>query len=274
MVTDNHYRWDFIQLSTDTKPTPATSPKVADGSTLYTSDDSKLYVWYKDQWYEKEATGGGGGTTYTAGDGIDITDDTISIDDTYVFTGTDGEEAGTSGLVPAPATTDAGKFLKADGTWDTAGGGGGGITTLTTADYNYPAGNVTGILPISLPAGIYKMTSGMKLWDNNQNNTPTSYDLATDCYLIVSSPDSNNDVYVLLLNIGNLQGGFLEGMKTLKVLKGRNGYYSTQYTVLFSQSVVNNLTSTSTVYPLSANQGKALKDLIDALDGRITALGG
>lgn len=61
MVTDNHYRWDFIQLSTDTKPTPATSPKVADGSTLYTSDDSKLYIWYKTQWYEKTSTGGGGG---------------------------------------------------------------------------------------------------------------------------------------------------------------------------------------------------------------------
>lgn len=80
MVTDNHYRWDFIMLSTDTKPTPATSKKVTNGSTLYTSDDSKLYVWYKDQWYEKTATGGGGGTTYTAGDGIVIGDDTISVD--------------------------------------------------------------------------------------------------------------------------------------------------------------------------------------------------
>lgn len=37
------------------------------------------------------------------------------------FVGTDGTTAGTAGLVPAPATTDAGKFLKADGTWDTAG---------------------------------------------------------------------------------------------------------------------------------------------------------
>lgn len=61
MVTDNHYRWDFIQLSTDIKPTPETSFKVANGSTLYTSDDSKLYVWYKDQWYEKTSTNGGGG---------------------------------------------------------------------------------------------------------------------------------------------------------------------------------------------------------------------
>ena len=56
-----HYRWDFIGLSTDDKPTPQTSEKVADGSTFYCSDNSKLYVWYNDQWYEKEATGGGGG---------------------------------------------------------------------------------------------------------------------------------------------------------------------------------------------------------------------
>lgn len=40
------------------------------------------------------------------------------------FVGTDGVTAGTSGLVPAPATTDVDKFLKSDGTWDVAGGGG------------------------------------------------------------------------------------------------------------------------------------------------------
>lgn len=46
------------------------------------------------------------------------------------FVGTDGTSAGTAGLVPAPATTDADKFLKADGTWAEAGGGGGsGIPT-------------------------------------------------------------------------------------------------------------------------------------------------
>jgi len=53
------------------------------------------------------------------------TNTTIALTDTTysAFTGTDGQTAGTAGLVPAPATTDAGKFLKADGTWDTAGGG-------------------------------------------------------------------------------------------------------------------------------------------------------
>lgn len=132
----NHYRWDFIGLSTDEKPTPATSEKVVDGSTFYCSDNSKLYVYCGTQWYEKTAGGGGtyelpiasaetlGGVKI--GDNLSINSETgvlAATDTTYSdFTGTDGTAAGTAGLVPAPATTDAGKFLKADGTWDTAGG--------------------------------------------------------------------------------------------------------------------------------------------------------
>ena len=72
-----------------------------------------------------EGGGGGGGTTYTAGANITISDQNVisATDTTYSnFVGTNGGTAGTAGLVPAPATTDAGKFLKADGTWDTAGG--------------------------------------------------------------------------------------------------------------------------------------------------------
>ena len=43
----------------------------------------------------------------------------------------DSGSGGTKGLVPAPGAGDAatGKFLKADGTWATAGGGGGGSLT-------------------------------------------------------------------------------------------------------------------------------------------------
>lgn len=80
MVTQ-HYRWDFIGLSTDEKPTPETSDRVVDGSTFYCSDTSKLYVYCKDNWYERKPLGGGGGGgSYTAGTGIDITEDTISVD--------------------------------------------------------------------------------------------------------------------------------------------------------------------------------------------------
>lgn len=61
----------------------------------------------------------------TAGTNINISGTTISATDTTYsnFTGTDGVDAGTAGLVPAPATTDAGKYLKADGTWDTVQAG-------------------------------------------------------------------------------------------------------------------------------------------------------
>ena len=80
MVTDNHYRWDFIGLSTDTKPTPATSEKVVDGSTFYCADNSKLYVYCTDDWYERKALGGGGGGgdytfedfTFTLLDGTEV----------------------------------------------------------------------------------------------------------------------------------------------------------------------------------------------------------
>jgi hypothetical protein len=47
----------------------------------------------------------------------------MDIKDIQDFTGTDGQSDGTSGLVPAPETTDDGKFLCADGTWQEAGGG-------------------------------------------------------------------------------------------------------------------------------------------------------
>ena len=76
MVTNNHYRWDFIGLSTDTKPTPENSEKVVDGSTFYCSDTSKLYVYCKDNWYERKplGEGGGGSPTVVQTTGTSITD--------------------------------------------------------------------------------------------------------------------------------------------------------------------------------------------------------
>ena len=99
-------------------------------------------------------------TTYSAGTGLDLTgtvfsvnttaiqekltaganitianDNTISATDTTYsdFTGTDGQTAGTAGLVPAPATTDADKFLKSDGTWDTVATGPTVVQTTGTS---------------------------------------------------------------------------------------------------------------------------------------------
>ena len=83
-----------------------------------------------------EGGGGGGGTTYTAGDNIQISADNVisATDTTYSnFVGTDGVDAGTAGLVPAPATTDAGKYLKADGTWGTVNAGPTVVQTTGTS---------------------------------------------------------------------------------------------------------------------------------------------
>lgn len=63
-------------------------------------------------------------------DAIDRIDSIAGISD---FIGTEGVVPGVHGLVPAPAVTDAGKFLKADGTWSEAGGA---VTTLTDEEYN------------------------------------------------------------------------------------------------------------------------------------------
>lgn len=65
-----------------------------------------------------------------------VPSDAVFTDTTYnVFTGADGTDAGSMGLVPAPLATDNNKFLKGDGTWTYATGSGGAdidLSNLTT----------------------------------------------------------------------------------------------------------------------------------------------
>lgn len=58
-----------------------------------------------------------------AGANISLSGDTISATDTTynAFIGTDGVGDGNAGLVPAPTSFDAGKFLNADGNWEAVG---------------------------------------------------------------------------------------------------------------------------------------------------------
>ena len=53
MAIQNATRYDFIGLSTDDKPTPATSYLVTTGSTFYEANTSKLFIYCGDRWYEK-----------------------------------------------------------------------------------------------------------------------------------------------------------------------------------------------------------------------------
>lgn len=100
--------------------------------------------------------------TLTAGSNVQIVNDTISATDTTYadFTGTDGTAAGTAGLVPAPATTDAGKFLKADGTWDTAGGA-NIVQTTGTSTTDVMSQNATTSMIFADPSSRRKIGIGL-----------------------------------------------------------------------------------------------------------------
>ena len=66
----------------------------------------------------------------------DVPANAVFTDTTYSpFTGTDGTEAGTAGLVPAPSISDANKVLKSDGTWMSIAGG-VTVEDITQAQHN------------------------------------------------------------------------------------------------------------------------------------------
>lgn len=239
----NHYRWDFVGLSTDTKPTPETSEKVVDGSTYYCSDTSKLYVYCKDNWYERKSLGGGGGgTIYTAGDGIDITSDVISVDQTTI-----------QGKLTAGSGIDI-----TDNTISATGGSSSGVKFLTSADYNYPTDNPTSVNPGMLNPGIYFIADETVNVFNGANSQTNRHHLV----FIISVSDGvtgQNEMMVINDTIGAANGDY-------KI----NFYYTTVSTgvtvrrkgLLDETYVADNLTTNSATKVLSAKQGRALDQKI------------
>ena len=189
-------------------------------------------------------------------------------DTTYsTFTGTDGSTAGTAGLVPAPAASDSNKFLKSDGTWSV---GNGRAYTLTAADYNANSSDWDDTDPShfncialwKLPDGYYSsnvIVYVTKLKFINPSSWPDSSSFIIGSY---NEPAPTPAKAIIVLG-RNWDGVYQKQthLSVYSVLAGSGtavGYWS-------AYDVINNLESTSPVNPLSANQGKALKDLIDSL---------
>lgn len=97
-----------------------------------------------DQTYDATSTNAQSGTAVaeavatkqnvlTAGSNISINNNIISATDTTysAFRGATSSVAGSTGLVPSPATGDREKYLKGDGTWATVSGGSGIQNTAT-----------------------------------------------------------------------------------------------------------------------------------------------
>ena len=189
--------------------------------------------------------------TLTAGSNITISDNTISATDTTysAFTGTDGTAAGTAGLVPAPATTDAGKFLKADGTWDTAGGG-SGVIELTSADYNANSANWTDTDPTNFNCiALWKLEPGV--YYSTLENVSGS--------LLYVSKNNRSGVDPLVLVHKNLAGTYAQltvidksGTQTFDTVNISTGTSNGHITNITNDSLVQS-TGTSTNAVMSQN---------------------
>lgn len=153
----------------------------------------------------------GGGSSYTAGDGIDITNDVIS-------------------------ATNTGK-----------------TRVLTTDDYDYPDANPTGVALWRLEPGSYLLPSGVQGYTQTYFSTPQVAPQGT--YLIT------NGLYGNVLAAGLYVFGATTSPQyyVTRIDNGSRLMGQTLYT-----TVVDNLNSSSIVNALSANQGKILKDMIDA----------
>ena len=154
-----------------------------DETTYYrwsTTTETFTLIGEEGPYYTKAATDtllAGKQDTLTAGSNITIEEESgtgdlviSATDTTYsAFTGTDGTAAGTSGLVPAPATTDAGKYLKADGTWGTVSAGPTVVQTTGTSTTDVMSQNATTSMVFTDPATQYKIKigTGGSTWGDN-----------------------------------------------------------------------------------------------------------
>ena len=199
--------------------------------------------------------------TFTANDADNTT---IEVSDTTYsnFTGTDGTAAGMAGLVPAPATTDAGKFLKADGTWAEAAGGGSGAIELTSANYDYPDAKPTGVALWRLPAGMYWAKQGVKVFTSTSNNS------TSEKTLIVANSDYNYYTDIVTIYSAGEKNTYT-AYKTTKATGAASSSYSNKGFLLSNRIVQTTGQANDDVM-----SQKAVTDALSALETRIAALEG
>lgn len=173
------------------------------------------------------------------------------------FTGTDGSSAGTAGFVPAPATTDADKFLKSDGTWASAGGGStitlyettgqntdGAMTQKATTDMVFKGGvsskvniggasgsqgsNTIAIGSNSTTLGQYSVAIGGSSSDgNNQASTCVGYNAkvsgSSHSYSVSLGANTNCE-YSYSVSLGAYSHPRAQGVVDVKALNGTSKY--------------------------------------------------
>lgn len=97
---------------------------VGNGTRESARSNAHTLDWSGNAWFAGDVyVGSTSGTDKDSGSKKLATDD--------IFGGTNGTNAGTKGLVPAPTASDTDKYLKSDGTWATVSGGSGNYVSKT-----------------------------------------------------------------------------------------------------------------------------------------------
>ena len=136
----------------------------------------------------------------------------------------------------------------------------GGIKVLTTADYNWNTGGgqqepYDCVAPFLLDKGIYQVpSSGIKV-------ALTNSDIVNNQFMTLFVSDKFYAPFecrrVIVIQKDVEIASYLTALNNGAIIKKEN--------YLTAQQVVDSLTSTANDVPLSASQGKVLKDLIDSL---------
>lgn len=200
-------------------------------------------------------------TTYSAGSGLDLNVTTFSVDTTTIqpkltpganisidsnneisatdttysdFVGTDGTAVGVHGLVPAPATTDAGKFLKADGTWASAGGGGGVtvVQTTGTSTTDVMSQNAASSMVFADPGTDYKIEIGGGASATGTASVAIGRSATVGAANSVAIGYNANTAYTNSVAIGRNAKATLNGEFHIGSGTQSNGYLNTSYRLL------------------------------------------
>lgn len=220
------------------------------------------------------STGGGGGTSdfndlsnRPKYNGTDMTGNTnIPEVVTYSdFTGTDGTTAGQNGLVPAPATTDAGKFLKADGTWaEVSGGGGGTVKILSESDYNWNSVSHSATAPFDsiapwlLYTGVYQFPADVYVSLERNSSKSVITDFNNRGVFVSKEIGGSYDGWMAFLMFDSS----VDNQRITMGVYDRSGIRQWETAGLVRSDIANNLTTSAYYKVLSAAQGKVLNEKI------------
>ena len=131
----------------------------------------------------------------------------------------------------------------------------GGAKVLTAADYNWPTDNPTGVAAWLLAPGMYVSDNNVYVW------VSSSIRVSSGGMFIVGKKTLSRDYVPLYFAEAGLNDNLFNAM----LVNSTTGSHWKWNVGLSRTDVVDRLNETIANVPLSAKQGKVLKDLIDSL---------